>query len=76
MTAHEHAIRDACGPLSSLAYIAIDEGLSLQATTRIATLVLFLLDWQARHSGRTAADVLAMERLAPGSIADDDPTTH
>jgi hypothetical protein len=76
MTAHERAIREVCGPLSSLAYVALTEGLSLQATTRIATLVRFLLDEQARHAGRTAADVLAMERLAPGSLTDDDPTTH
>lgn len=70
LTNTEQAIADACGEsLSSLAAICIQEAVSPRAAARIVGLVHAIVENQAKVAAQYAAEILAMERAAPGSIS-------
>lgn len=69
----EKAIVEACGPdLQGLAYICIQERVALSAAKKIASYLSLLLHVNAEHAAKLAVDTVKMERLAPGSVSDDD----
>lgn len=72
LTGDEQALVQVCGAsLRGLAWICIQEGITIRAATKIKTLFDALLEGAAQKAGRAAADIVMMERLAPGSIIDD-----
>ena len=76
LTVHEAAIVEACGPaLQGLAFICIEEGVSLKAAARLAKFMGGMFEIAAHSAAKLAADTVTMERLAPGSVVDDDPNT-
>ncbi len=68
----ERATAEACAPFVALAFICIEERISPLAAKRLAGLFGATVDHGAQRAAQAAATIVAMERLAPGSVTDDD----
>jgi hypothetical protein len=64
------ALTEAFDGFESFAHVAITDGVSVATAKKLGTLIGLLMDEQSRAASRAAADLLMMERLAPGSVTD------